>query len=161
MSQPSILCAVDFTDACHEALRVAIEEAGRRDAVLDIVHVWFPTEMVPVEMTGIGGTYTDPELPAHLQAQLDELPVPMPADRVRRHLVQGNAADEIVAKAKELDSELLVVGTHTRGAIARWFLGSVVTELLRINPCPVLVCRTPPPASDNEESQSQTQTASS
>ncbi len=157
MSKPSILCAVDFTNACEEALRVAVEEAKRRNAILDIIHVWFPTDMVAVDMSGIGGSFTDPDLPLHLQEQLDAVKVDLPDEDVRRHLLQGNAADQITAKASELGSELLVVGTHTRGAIARWFLGSVVTELLRISPCPILVCRTPP---EGSESSSQEQQAS-
>ena len=158
MSKPSVLCAVDFTSACDEALRIAVEEVKRRDAILDIVHVWFPTDMVSVDMSGIGGTFADPELPEHLQGQLDALQIDLPADRVRRHLMQGGAADQITAKAGELGSVLLVVGTHTRGAIARWFLGSVVTELLRMSPCPILVCLTPPggshehPAGDEKAS---------
>ncbi len=151
MSKPSVLCAVDFTTACEEALRIAVEEAQRRDAILDVVHVWFPSDMVSVDMSGIGGTYADPELPQHLQGQLDALKIDLPEDRVRRHLMQGSAVDQITAKARELDSVLLVVGTHTRGAIARWFLGSVVTELLRMSPCPILVCRTPPGGSSHED----------
>lgn len=153
MSKPSILCAIDFTNACQEALRVAVEEAKRRDAILDLVHVWFPSDMVAVDMSGIGGTFADPELPVQLQAQLDQLVVDLPPAQVRRHLLQGNAVDQITAKATELDSQLLVVGTHTRGAIARWFLGSVVTELLRMSPCPILVCRTPPDAASSDASQ--------
>ncbi len=149
MSKPSVMCAVDFTSACDEALRVAVEEVQRRDAILDIVHVWFPSDMVAVDMSGIGAAITDPDLPVHLREQLDALKVPLPPDRVRRHLLQGNAADQITAKATELRSVLLVVGTHTRGAIARWFLGSVVTELLRTSPCPILVCRTPPGGSSH------------
>lgn len=153
MSKPSILCAIDFTNACQEALRVAVEEAKRRDAILDLVHVWFPSDMVAVDMSGIGGTFADPELPVQLQAQLDQLVVDLPPAQVRRHLLQGNAVDQITAKATELDSQLLVVGTHTRGAIARWFLGSVVTELLRMSPCPILVCRTPPDSASSDTSQ--------
>ena len=128
-----------------------MEEAKRRDAILDIVHVWFPSDMVSVDMSGIGGAFTDPDLPAHLQEQLDSVHVDLPPERVRRHLMQGNAADQITDKARELNSELLIVGTHTRGTIARWFLGSVVTELLRMSPCPILVCRTPPATQPQSE----------
>lgn len=153
MNKPSVLCAIDFTNACEEALRVAVEEAERRDAILDIVHVWFPSDMVAVDMSGIGGSFADPELPAQMQERLDGISVDLPDERVRRHLLQGNAADQVANKATELGSDLLVVGTHTRGAIARWFLGSVVTELLRISPCPILVCRTPHDGSTESNSQ--------
>ncbi len=159
MSKPSVLCAIDFTNACEEALRVAVEEVNRRDAILDMVHVWFPSDMVSVDMSGFGGTFSDPELPVHLQQQLDAVKVDLPEDRVRRHLEQGIAADQVAAKAAELGSELLVVGTHTRGTIARWFLGSVVTELLRVSPCPILVCRTPPDDSSETQEEGQEQAA--
>ncbi len=153
MTKPSIMCAIDFTDACDEALRVAVEEAKRRDAILDIVHVWFPSDMVAVDMSGISGSFADPDLPQQLREQLDSIVVDLPEQDVRRHLLQGNAADQVVAKATELGTQLLVVGTHTRGAIARWFLGSVVTELLRISPCPILVCRTPPNTTTDDAQQ--------
>jgi nucleotide-binding universal stress UspA family protein len=76
---------------------------------------------------------------------LDEVKVDLPPERVRRHLETGPTADEIVRKAEELDSKLLVVGTHSRGPLMRWFVGSVATDLLRMAPCPILICRTPHP----------------
>ncbi|MGI9470696.1 MAG: universal stress protein [Rubripirellula sp.] len=148
MTQPSILCGTDFTDASEEALRLAVIEAQRRDAVLDLVHVWYPVDAVPVDMSGIGLPVYDSELPSELRHKLESVPVDLPADRVRRHLEIGPATDVIVHKAEELGSELLVVGTHSRGPLMRWFVGSVVTGLLRQSPCPILVCRTPHPSED-------------
>ena len=95
MSKPSILCAIDFTDACDEALREAAEEVLRRDAVLDIIHVWCPSDMVVADMSGIAGAFSDPDLPVHLQEQLDAIEVALPPDRVRRHLLQGNTVESI------------------------------------------------------------------
>lgn len=143
MTRPSILCGLDFTSASDEALRVAVEEAKLRDGVLDLVHVWYPVEPVPVDMTGIGLPVYNVELPAELRSELDAVKVDLPPERVRRHLETGPTADEIVRKAEELNSELLVVGTHSRGPLMRWFVGSVATDLLRMAPCPILVCRTP------------------
>ena len=100
MSMPSILCGVDFTSACHEALRVAVEEAKLREAILDLVHVWYPVDPVPVDMSGIGLPVYDAQLPVALQHQLDAIEVDLPPDRVRRHLEAGPAADEMVAKRK-------------------------------------------------------------
>lgn len=149
MTRPSILCGVDFTSACSEALRVAVEEVKLRDGILDLIHVWYPVDPVPVDMSGIGLPVYDAELPAELQTQLDAIEVDLPTDRVRRHLETGPAADEIVRKAEELGSSLLVVGTHSRGPLMRWFVGSVATDLLRMSPCPILVCRTPHPTTND------------
>jgi nucleotide-binding universal stress UspA family protein len=76
-------------------------------------------------------------------------------------LETGPAADQIVHKAEELDSELLVVGTHSRGPLVRWFVGSVASDLLRMAPCPILVCRTPHPKTGHgNESKGATQETS-
>lgn len=145
MSQPSILCGIDFTDASEEAMRVATEETKRRGGVLDLIHVWYPVDPIPVDMSGVGLPIYDSELPTELRRQLERIEVDLPPEQVRRHLEFGPAADQIVKKAEELGSQLLVVGTHSRGPIMRWFVGSVATDLLRMAPCPVLVCRAPHP----------------
>jgi nucleotide-binding universal stress UspA family protein len=140
---PSILCGIDFTRASDVALQAAVEEAKRRDAILDLVHVWYPIDPIPVDMSGVGLPIYDAELPAELRKQLDQIRVDLPPERVRRHLEFGPAAEQIVQKAEELHSELLVVGTHSRGSIMRWFVGSVASDLLRMAPCPILICRVP------------------
>lgn len=153
-SKPSILCGIDFTTASEEALRVAVEETKRRDGILDLIHVWYPIDPMPVDMSGVGLPIYDAELPAELRSQLDRIQVDLPPDQVRRHLEFGPAADQIVRKAEELHSELLVVGTHSRGPIMRWFVGSVATDLLRSAPCPILVCRAPHPPDHDSEKES-------
>ena len=37
--------------------------------------------------------------------------------------------------------DVIVVGTHGRGAIGHFFLGSVAEQVARTAPCPVLVVR--------------------
>lgn len=150
MTTPSILCGIDFSSACDEALRVAVEETKLRDGVLDLIHVWYPIDPMTVDMLGVAMPVYNAELPEELRQQLDQIEVDLPADRVRRHLESGAAADEIVRKAEELHSSLLIVGTHSRGPLMRWFVGSVVTDLLRMSPCPILVCRTPHPPAESE-----------
>ncbi len=144
-SQPSVLCGIDFTSASEVALSAAVEETKRRGGILDLIHVWYPVEPIPVDMSGVGLPIYDSELPAELRSQLEQIEVDLPPEQVRRHLEFGPAADQIVRKAEELHSVLLVVGTHSRGPIMRWFVGSVATDLLRMAPCPILVCRAPHP----------------
>ena len=51
----------------------------------------------------------------------------------------GIAAREIVALAQSGD--LIVMATHGRGGVARWFLGSVAEEVVRHAPVPLLLLR--------------------
>jgi nucleotide-binding universal stress UspA family protein len=46
--------------------------------------------------------------------------------------------------AEELHVDVIVVGSHGRGAIERILLGSVSEQIVRHAPCPVLVVRPEP-----------------
>jgi nucleotide-binding universal stress UspA family protein len=53
----------------------------------------------------------------------------------------GTPHEAIVATAKQLGADLIVMGTHGRGALERFFLGSVADRVIRSAPCPVLTVR--------------------
>lgn len=54
-------------------------------------------------------------------------------------LVTGDAADEIVARAEELEPDLTIVGTHGRSGFERLMIGSVAADVVRAVPGSVLV----------------------
>lgn len=56
-------------------------------------------------------------------------------------VVRGPVASSIVASAAADD--LIVMASHGRTGIRRWFLGSVAEEVLRQSTVPVLLIRTP------------------
>jgi nucleotide-binding universal stress UspA family protein len=49
----------------------------------------------------------------------------------------------IVDFAKEINVDLIVMGTHGRGAVAHLLMGSVAERVVRTAPCPVLTVRHP------------------
>ena len=59
-------------------------------------------------------------------------------------LASGVPVDEIVACADSIDADMIVVGSHGRGAIATAFLGSVSRGVLHEARRPVLVVRGAP-----------------
>jgi len=64
-----------------------------------------------------------------------------PGRTVRARVVFGRPATAIVDEARQLGSELIVIGSHNHGALAAFTLGSVAAEVVDYSPCPVLVAR--------------------
>jgi len=61
-------------------------------------------------------------------------------------LVSGNPASEVVRAAADGDADLVIVGTHGYGPVARLLLGSVADAAMSRAPASVLIARSPPPS---------------
>lgn len=66
-------------------------------------------------------------------------------------LLEGFAPREIVGMTRAGD--LIVMATHGRGGMARWFLGSVAEDVIRRASVPVLLIRAPSTAAPGEHSR--------
>ena len=55
----------------------------------------------------------------------------------------GNAAEEIIKVAQEINADMVAMSTHGRSGISRWALGSVTEKVLRKGDVPLLVIRAP------------------
>lgn len=60
---------------------------------------------------------------------------------VATNVAMGRPFAEIIAYAREQKIDLIVMGTHGRGAIAHALLGSTTEKVLRKAPCPVMTIR--------------------
>ena len=56
-------------------------------------------------------------------------------------VISGARRDDLEVAAKELDVDVIVIGSRGRGAIRRALLGSVSSHVVHNAPCPVLVIR--------------------
>ena len=142
ISLKKILVPTDFSEQSVKAVRYGAELAATFGAELHLFHA---VETVPI-MYGEGGAYLPPDTMAEVLAaattQLDDLKIDT-ADGlpVIRKVVQGHPFVEVVRYAKDNATDLIVIGTHGRGAIAHLLLGSVAERVVRKAPCPVLVVR--------------------
>lgn len=57
-------------------------------------------------------------------------------------IADGSAAEVLIAAAGEDAADLIVLGSHGRRGLQRFFLGSVAEDIVRRAPVPVLVVRT-------------------
>ena len=69
-----------------------------------------------------------------LGGRLQELGIP--CDTL---MVRGSPVKRILIEARRLDADLIVMGSHGRGALYRNLMGSVSEGILRAGPCPLLL----------------------
>ena len=60
---------------------------------------------------------------------------------VQQEVVFGVPFLEMIRYAKAKEMDMIVMGTHGRGAIAHMLLGSTAEKVVRKAPCPVLTVR--------------------
>lgn len=140
-----ILAATDFSDCSQHALRYACEFAAAFDAQLHLAYVNEPPAAAYSEfgigLIGVQGLEED--LRRGAEARLNTLPGPDWQDRLRvsREVLCGTPFIEIVRYARQNEIDLIVLGTHGRGAIAHMLMGSTAEKVVRKAPCPVLTVR--------------------
>ncbi len=141
-----IVCAVDFSKGSERALEYALHFARTLQAEVWLVHVYeLPLATVP---TGVARDAAEPgqlfdfvrEVRSSLNAQLEALVTAHRGSGIAIHmrLLEGAPAGGIVAASKELEAQLVVVGTHGRTGLSHLMLGSVSERVVRSAPCPVL-----------------------
>jgi nucleotide-binding universal stress UspA family protein len=134
----TILFATDFSPASNVAFGVASALARDYRARMIVLHVIEPVKMGFAEFHTYVGPDEDPGLAMeHLRA----IKAPAPTVTIEHRLLEGEAADVIVATAAETGADLVVMGTMGRTGLTRLVMGSVAEEVLRNAPCPVLTVR--------------------
>ena len=145
----TILVATDFSPASAAALTYGRELASNFGAQLLVAHVVGNLLTRPYG-GGDGISFVDPGLQRELEAgahlQLEALI--SSDDRNRRRargivLTSNAPASAIVEYAEEEGVDLIVLGTHGRGAVAHLLMGSVAERVVRTAACPVLTVRHP------------------
>ena len=133
-----IVVPVDFSDASFHAVGVALELAESPSQV----HVLYVTQPLHVAEPGmLWGTITDEErMKTATQALADRLEKDeMPG--VTSKVLLGQPAHVIAEYAKDVRADLIVIPSHGRSGVTRFFLGSVTEKVLRMAHCQVLVLR--------------------
>lgn len=113
---------------------------SRPDAVLHVVHV------IPIDVAGELKSAKSPfdaafeKLHAWVVERVGAKDAPI-CLQIHLEVVIGQPASELVQAAVDVEADLLLVGTHARGAVAKMVLGSVAEAVMKHAPCSVLVAR--------------------
>lgn len=144
-----IVVGLDFTELSQRALGAALEQArGRTHAEL---HVLVVAEPQGILVRLPGATEAEAEESAresararvatYVEAHAKAHPGPLGIDRIAVYVAAGEPASLLADLAEAVDAVLVVVGTHGRRGLRRFFLGSVASKVVRDAPCGVLVVR--------------------
>jgi nucleotide-binding universal stress UspA family protein len=140
-----VVCATDFSRASGAAFAKAVEVARACKVPLTLVHVLTPVVPVAGEGYILPDTYDKIEasMRAAAQQQMDRLLARARKAGVKAEglLPGGMPHAEIARTAKARRADLLVIGTHGRSGLARFFLGSVAARVAASATCPVLIVR--------------------
>src|SRR4051812_5258350 len=143
-----ILVATDFGEAAEVALNYGREFARMFGATLEVVHV---CDSVAARGFGVDGFVPDfaalqREVEVAANTQLDALLTDEDRTALKAKPVLRTSASPalaIVEYAMESRADLILMGTHGRGAMAHLLMGSVAERVVRLAPCPVLTLRHP------------------
>jgi universal stress protein A len=144
-----ILVTTDFSEAGDHAIAHAFRMAADHGADVLLLHVletvlapnplyahYYPTDLLT------------PEIRARVesdarQALLERVPTTDTLAAVPHRVIitHGMPGEEIIRTAQEERVDLVVISTHGRTGLKRFFLGSTAERVIRHVECPVLVVR--------------------
>jgi nucleotide-binding universal stress UspA family protein len=134
-----ILCPVDFFPASDAAVQYAAGLAANYDASLHLLHV-----ITPIAAGAYEYALNTAEIVKSLQEssgrEMNRLAAKVKETGItaETELVVGDVYDDIKRAIEFLKPDLIVMGTHGRRGVQRWFMGSTTEKLLRHSPVPIV-----------------------
>ena len=135
----TILCPVDFFPASEAAVSYATGLAANHEATIHLLHVITPSA---------AGAYDYAIHTAEIVASMEERSMEEMNRLVAKISAKGVVAepevrvgdvyDEIKQDIEMVKPDLIVMGTHGRRGVERWFMGSTTEKLLRHSPVPLV-----------------------
>ena len=156
-----ILVATDFSDTAASALTEAAKLAAGTGAKLTLLHVIYSEKIneallgldameyltrvmsSPTESTPYAPNLGIDRLREAAKEKLEKAveSINAPKVEVETVVLDGRPSEEVLAYAHNKGVDLIVLGTHGRGAIGKALLGSVADHVIRQAECPVMVVR--------------------
>lgn len=143
-----ILVPLDGSELAERAITTAYQVATLHEAEIVLLHVSEPVLVtMPDLVVGVTNPYMPmAEEPRYVQQAYEYLNGVKHRLANKRKIeistmvVEGDAAGCIVDTAVE-GVDLIVMSTHGRSGLSRWFLGSITEKVIQRASCPVLVVR--------------------
>lgn len=140
-----VLVPFDFSKHSRTALAGATAMAASYGAGLHLLHVVEPIlephPYVPVHYRS--ESFDLPRLMAQVEKDLGSIVAEVVGDAARCEIrvLEGHPAWRIAEHAEKIEADLIVMATHGRTGLSRFFLGSVTEKVVRSAHCPVLTLK--------------------
>jgi universal stress protein A len=144
-----ILVPTDNSKNSKEAFKYAVDLAKKHDSMIYVLHV---IDISYIEEAGrfetsyfkLPNGYGE-NLLQEGKAETDEFIKEGLGEnqelRIERYIRKGNPYTEIVNFAKEIGSDLIIMGTHGRTGLSHVLMGSITEKIVRKAHCPVLTVK--------------------
>jgi nucleotide-binding universal stress UspA family protein len=140
----SLMVPVDGSPFAEHALSFAASIARRAGATLQVVQAHVPVASLYSGSELVADLTLDATIRENEAAYLDGVARRLTETvriRVSRAVVDGPAAEALHEQALAAAADLVVMATHGRGGLSRFWLGSVADQLIRRLPMPTLLVR--------------------
>lgn len=138
-----LLVPVDLTSEDPAEAKFAADLARQTGAKVILLHVIdYVPMLLPVELPG---GYPLPQIEVVREAvgqKLARIAAKMGQVATHTMIEVGGAATQIIDVAKREKADQIVIGSHSKKAVARLVLGSVADRVAHTSPCPVTIVRT-------------------
>lgn len=132
-----VLVGIDGSPTSEAATALAFDQASRRGVELIALHAWSDREVI--ELPGLDWSQVKAQAELSLAERLAGWRERYPDVTVHPVVVADRPAHQLVARSES--AQLVVVGSHGRGAIAGAVLGSVSNAVVHSARMPVIVAR--------------------
>ena len=141
----NFLVPIDFSEHSKKTIEYATQLAALTGASIKILHILQMPERPAAFYRGINiqPNLSDRDVANEQLSQVigEILAKGLQAQSILRI---GNAYEEIVSVANEMDVDLIVIGSHGYRGLGRLLLGSTAERVLQYAPCAVLVVKDAP-----------------
>lgn len=134
-----IFVPTDFSACSEEAIAYAAFLAEQVNATILLTHILEPINY-PIDFAMIEAPEFD-WMSAGQALDRRAFPWRQRGIQIETHLFKGDPVTEIVKEAKNLECDLIVMGTHGRTGMAHLMMGSVAERVIRTASIPVLTVR--------------------
>ena len=141
-----ILTAIDFSENSDYAFEHALTLAKQFQAELTIMHVINePVDLRGFYVPHISFEQLEKEIEEGAEKMMEKFCQTKMADftNYKTAIITGVPYEEIIKKAEEIGTSLVVLGTHGRTGLDHIIFGSTAERVVRSASCPVLTIRLP------------------